>query len=103
MPLGSGSLSTTVDKQEIQSWMEYNGALCLRIESCSLHWSINALADIAVAVFNVGGIWELTCTYRCLEGVVTGCGPGWMVDKQIAQSLVCWSKPCFNSPSSGYV
>lgn len=49
----------------------------------------NALANIVVAVFNVDGIWELTFTYRCLEGFVTGCGPGWILDKQIAQSLGC--------------
>lgn len=49
----------------------------------------NALANIVVAVFNVVGIWELTCTYRCLEGFVTGFGPGWFQDKQIAQSLGC--------------
>jgi len=30
---------------------------------------------------NIGGIWELTFTYRCLGGFVTGCGPGWMLDK----------------------
>lgn len=41
----------------------------------------NDLANIVLAVFNVGGIWELTCNYRCLEGFVTGCGPGWMLDK----------------------
>jgi len=49
----------------------------------------NSVTNIVVAIFNVGGIWELTCTYRCLEGFVTGCGPGWMLDKQIAQSLGC--------------
>jgi hypothetical protein len=47
----------------------------------------NALANIVVAIFNVGVIWELACTYRHMEGFVTEIGPGWMVGKQIAQSL----------------
>lgn len=88
MPVGSGNNKYQISKKYRAGWNitePYVSVLrhvpCTKIANC--------VTNIVVAIFNVGGIGELTCIYRCLEGFVTGYGPGWMLDKQIAQSLGC--------------